>query len=260
MPKVKKGKIITVTSMKGGIGKTTTVLLLASVFANMKKSVLIVDLDLYAGSIAFSVNADIKNNIFNLCDDITNNRCKFNDLDKYLYKYDENISILAAPKDPRQANKIEKKCIEVLLSNFTYNYDVILIDTNHILDVTNMLAFDYSDTILDIFTNDAFDLKETKTFVSICKNGNVNNMLLVLNNAIDDRKKYFSLYDIKNIIKKNVDYIIPVSLNIKNYDMYIMEGSVLKYYMNKPKGYSDIEKLALKLLEDKEGAMEDEEK
>ena len=46
MPKIHKGKIVTVTSMKGGVGKTVSVLCLAAVYADLGKKVLIVDLDL----------------------------------------------------------------------------------------------------------------------------------------------------------------------------------------------------------------------
>ena len=37
-----KGKIITVTSTKGGVGKTITTLNLAGVFSNLKKKVLVI--------------------------------------------------------------------------------------------------------------------------------------------------------------------------------------------------------------------------
>ena len=132
-------------------------------------------------------------------------------------------------------------------------YDVILIDTNHILDMHNMIAFEYSDRILNVFTNDALDLKGTKTFISICKNIGVDNLVLALNNAFDSRKNYFSNYDIKGVIKANIDYVIPASLYIKNYDSYVVDGTLLKTLLRlkvtSRRGYAEAEKLALKLLE-----------
>ena len=261
MAKEKKGKIITITSMKGGVGKTTTTLLLASIYRNMKKKVLILDLDLYTGSIAFSLNVAVKGSIFNVCDDMANNRYKGLSQGEYISSYDEYIDVLSSPKDPRQASKIDVKCLEILINSLANYYDIVLIDTNHLLDIYNMIAFEYSDSILNIFTNDAYDLKGTKNFVAICKNMNVDNLLIVLNSAIDDRKKYFSTYDIKSIIKHSIDYIIPSSLYIKNFDMYVMEGKLINYFSKLKVVKKEVEKLALRLMEDsKKGAKDDEKK
>ncbi len=37
----------------------------------------------------------------------------------------------------------------------------------------------------------------------------------------------YDKYDIKNIINKNVNYIIPSSFYIKNIDKYIIDGKIL---------------------------------
>jgi len=266
MAKEKKGKIITITSMKGGVGKSSIAILLSAVYKELKKKVLILDLDLYSGSISFLLNAIVKNSVYNICDDMNNNRYKGINSGEYLCHYDEYVDIISSPKDPRQAGKVDRKCLEVLLNSLGNYYDVVLIDTNHVLDVYSMLAFNASDAILNIFTNDAIDLKGTKNFVSICKNMDVNNLFLVLNEAQDDRKKYFSNYDIKNIVKHNIDYIIPSAFYTKNFDMYAMESTLFKNYakmkQTSKKNYLIVEKLALKLLEDceKEAGELDEEK
>lgn len=256
MAKEKKGKIITITSMKGGVGKSTTVILLAAIYKELKKKVLLVDLDLYSGSIAFLLNANVKNSIYNICDDMNNNRYKGINSGDYICHYDEFIDIISAPKDPRQAGKVDRKCLEIMLSSLSNYYDVVLIDTNHVLDVYSMIAFNASDYIVNLFTNDAIDIKGTKNFVSICKNINVNTLILVLNQAQDDRKKYFSNYDIKNVLKHNIDYIIPSAFYTRSFDMFAMESTLLlnfsKMKQNSKKNYAIVEKLALKLLEDNE--------
>ncbi|MDD6879532.1 MAG: AAA family ATPase [bacterium] len=264
MAKEKKGKVITITSMKGGTGKTTAALFLASVYENLSKKVLLVDLDLYGGSLAFILNADVKNNIFNICNDMNNNRYKGINGNDYVVHYSKYLDVLAAPKDPRYASKIDKRCLQILLASLASYYDAVIIDTNHIIDVYNMIAFDTSDKIIGIFTNDAVDLKNTKTFVSICKNVGVENLLLVLNESIDYRKGYFSSYDIRQLLKHSIDYILPSNLYSDSYDMYVMDGNLynrmLKLKSTSKKSYSILEKLALKLLEDKKGADDSEEK
>ena len=40
------GKVITITSRKGGVGKTTNLLNLAGVYSNLNKKIIILDFDL----------------------------------------------------------------------------------------------------------------------------------------------------------------------------------------------------------------------
>lgn len=253
--KRQKGRIITITSTKGGVGKTITTLNLAAIYHKLGKKVLVMDLDIYGGSVATYVDSKNEHTIFNFVDDITNNRYK--DINDYLYNYNENISILAAPKDPRQANKIEPKYINIILSNVVNHFDVILIDTTHILNDINVVTLDSSDSILYVFTNDVFDLKNTKSFVSIVKDTNMKNLYTVLNNSIGLDKNYFSNYDIRNIIDTNIDFTISKSLYVRNIDKYIMQGEILllnKALMLKDKNdYKKLVDMANKLLEDKEG-------
>lgn len=254
MANTKKGKLITITSMKGGVGKTIFTILFAAALKKLDKKVLIVDLDLYNGDIAFSLNLDIKSTIYNLCDDVANNRYKSDLLSEYIVKYDENIDIISAPKDPRQASKIDKRNLDIVLRSFAGKYDVVLIDTNHILTVTNMVAFECSDTILNIFTNDAFDIKNTKNFVALCKNMKVDNLKLLLNCAVDDRKKYFSEYDIESVIKGEINYILSKNYYIKNLDKIIIEGKTLEVCEKVLKGTAkelpNLSDFALELLKD----------
>jgi len=96
MVKIKRGKIITVTSMKGGVGKTINVLTLATKFKIMHKKVLVIDLDLYNGNIAFALDKSFKSSIYNLADDISNNRYTSDNINDYLIKYDDFIDIFAS--------------------------------------------------------------------------------------------------------------------------------------------------------------------
>ena len=45
---IKQAKVITVTSVKGGTGKSTTTLALAGILSNKKIKTIIIDMDLHA--------------------------------------------------------------------------------------------------------------------------------------------------------------------------------------------------------------------
>ena len=249
--KNKKGKIITITSAKGGVGKTIFTLNLAGIYSNLGYKTLVIDLDLYSGAVATYVNSTNDRTIYNLVLDLNNN--KYKKLEDYLYTYNENIDILSAPKDLRNAKKIDSKYIPIILSHTIYKYDVILLDTSHNLNDVNILALDNSDYILYIFTNDTFDIKNTKSFLSIMKDVGYNNYYMILNNSVCN-KNYYSLYDLRNLLGVNIDYTISKTMTVKNIDKYILEGEIL--ILNKNLTFQDknenkkLNTLALKLVEE----------
>lgn len=251
---LKKGKVVTITSTKGGVGKTITIFNLATIYSKMGLKTLILDMDFFGGVISTLVDSNNDKTIFNLVEDLSNNR--YEKLDDYVFKYSKNIDIVAAPKDPRSANKIDFKYIPLILNSCIYKYDVVLIDTNHVLNENNIIALDNSDSILYLFTNDVFDLKNSKSFMSIVKDTELNNCVVVLNDSVMPEKCYFSMYDIKNIIKKNVDFVIPRTMHIKNIDKYIMNNTLFvknkNILLSDKKGYKVLEDIANKLINDKE--------
>ncbi len=247
------GKIISISSTKGGVGKTTMTLNLAGIYHLLNKKVLIIDLDLYSGGVALSLNLNNKKDIFMLCDSLNNNR--FSDFSEYVCKYNENIDVISAPRDPRQANKIDSKYLPIILEKAKNLYDIILIDTNHILDEFNLITLDYSYMSLFIITNDPVDLKNMKSLMTIFKDAGKTNFLTVLNNSRDTGKDYLTLFDIKNLIKTNVDYIISKNFYIRNIDKYVLNGEILTLNKNIRRFHSaDInvmKQIAMALIDDK---------
>ncbi|MDD2435221.1 MAG: AAA family ATPase [Bacilli bacterium] len=250
---INKAKIFAVTSVKGGTGKTTMVLNLAGIFSLQKKKVLIVDLDLYGSAIAASLNLKYKHDLYTLADDLQNN--KFDFIEKYVTKYNDFIDVLPAPKDLRNANHIDSKFLHIILSKASMKYDIMLIDTNHFLSEINLVTFDQCDEILYVITNDPIDLKNMKSMVAIYKNMKNKNYKIILNEAKDIQRNYFSNIDIKNIIKDNIDYTVPNHFYIKNIDKYVLDGEILtlntKIRNSRKKGIKNLEMLANNLLKDK---------
>lgn len=253
--KTKEGKIITVMSCKGGVGKTITTLNLAAMYSTLEYKVLVIDLDIYGGAVATYVNSSCDRTLYNLVDDLSNNR--YQDIHNYLFEYNSNISILAAPKDPRQANRIEAKYLNIILNTAISHFDVVLIDTCNALNELNLLTLDTSDSILHIFTNDPFDLKNTASFVSIVKDTNISNYFLLLNESIDFEKNYYSKFEIRTILKNNIDFTFSKSMHVKGIDQFILQGKILMlnddlHFINK-NDFVKLKDMALTLLEGRKG-------
>lgn len=222
---IHEGKVVTVTSVKGGTGKTTVLLNIAGSLAKMGKKIVIVDLDLYGSAIGVSLKVDPTKNTYQLSNDLTNNL--FRNIDDYVSRYNENIDVIPGPNDPRLANRFNSRYLNVIFSKLKFKYDYILVDTNHVIDEVNLITLDLSDLILYVLSNNPVDMKSMKSMVSIYRDMGKENFKIILNNSLNKNKKIFNNYDIKNIINSNVDYVIPSDYYIKNIDSYLLEGTIL---------------------------------
>ena len=92
--------------------------------------------------------------------------------------------------------------------------------------------------------------------IAIHKDMEKENYITVLNESIMPSKNYYSMYDIRNVIKNNVDYTISKSMHIRNIDKYILDGEILIF--NKKLSFSDkkewekLKNVAKFLITDKE--------
>ena len=181
------GKLISVMSTKGGVGKTILTLMLAHMFSKQNKKVLILDLDLYGGAVALNLKMPCKKSIYHIIDDLSNNRYK--DINDYIYSYNNFIDIISSPKDPRQASKINTNNLELLINSALYKYDIVLVDNSNSLDKIAITTMDQANKILFVLTNDLMDLKNAKSFLTILKDISFKDYKIVLNNAIQPDKK-----------------------------------------------------------------------
>lgn len=243
-----KGKSLCIFSAKGGVGKSTTALNLAGVFCALNKKVLIIDFDTNGGAIATYLNKPFEKTIYNFVDDYANNR--YQSIKNYVTIFNDSIDFLAACKDPRQGSKISSSYIEIVLEKAVHEYDIVLVDTNHLLSEFNVTLLDKCDNILMVMTNDLLDLKNMRNVIKIFKDAELSNYKVLLNGCINPNKKYYSLYDIKSVIKSNVDYVIEPSFYLKSMDNYVADGRILTLENKMPKVYPKVYKAYLAVCND----------
>ena len=96
-----------------------------------------------------------------------------------------------------------------------------------------------------------------KSLLSIFRDLNKKNYKILLNNSRDPLKKYFTLFDMKNILKENIDYEITSEFYIKNMDAYVMNGSIITLDTKTPnvfnKDYTTLMKIAVDMLGKEKG-------
>lgn len=242
---IAKAKVVTITSVRGGCGKTTVALNLAAALSLKKSKVLVVDLDLYESPIAPLLNLDNNENIYTLSSDMLNGYTK--PLSSYIKKYDQYIDCLLAQNDPRRATSVYSKTIIDIIEKVRQNYDYIVIDTNYFMNDINLNILDISNYILYVIDNDLVSIKAMRSIVTIYKDVEKTNYHILINKSLNKYKEKFDNFDLTNIIGTKIDYIIPSSFYQKNMGEFIKDGKILlldkQIRKNNPKTYESFKQI-----------------
>ena len=89
-------------------------------------------------------------------------------------------------------------------------------------------------------------------------NLNINKYRILLNESVNPLKQYFSLYDIKSIIKANIDYHISNEFYITDIEKEIMDGKIITLNSKALKHYQNDYTALLNLAADIMGGNKDE--
>lgn len=165
-----QGKVISVFSTKGGVGKTTIATNLAVAIASTtNKKVALLDFDLQFGDVAISLNLYVKNTITELIKDMVNLDHENDMIDEYMLTHYSGVKVLAAPIKPENAEYVNSEHIKKIINILKSRYDFIIIDTAQGFDDTVITALDESDTILYVSALDLPSIKNTKNGLEVMK-------------------------------------------------------------------------------------------
>ncbi len=152
-------KILSVFSMKGGVGKTVISVNLALSLAKLKNNpkVIIIDLNLYSGDVCSSLNLKPQWTISDVAENI--DFYSPLDMEKILTQYSPNVKVLAAPLHPELAETITPDIIHKVLSILTEVADYIVIDCPAFFNQVILAAVEHVDRFLLIATVDLLAIK-----------------------------------------------------------------------------------------------------
>lgn len=153
-----KGKVIAITSNKGGSGKTTVAVSLASYLAHSSKAsyrdglesqplkICVVDFDVRDGQVGF-VTGPIKPTMFDLFTEGLSDKA----LDETIIPHERlGLDILLAPKMVRYAEDLSMPFFEDLLRLLRRRYDYIIVDTsvNYLDPLLEKVTYPQADFII----------------------------------------------------------------------------------------------------------------
>lgn len=165
-PEPTLGKVVTIFSTKGGIGKTTIATNLGAALGfDEANKICILDLDLQFGDVALFLDIVPKVTIADLVRDIDNMDSSV--LNKYLINYRDNIKVLAAPARPEQADEVTATHVVAIIKQLQYSYDYIIVDTAPLFNDITFSILEASNLIIVATSQDLPTLKNVKLCLEI---------------------------------------------------------------------------------------------
>jgi pilus assembly protein CpaE len=181
------GKVITVWSPKGGVGKTTmSVNLGLALSEGGARRVCLVDLDLAFGDVAITMQLFPTHSIEHAIG--SEHTLDAELLNGLLTRHQDSLMILAAPSHPDVRDRISPTLVSQVLRTLKESFDFIVVDTAPAFDEQTLTALDETDEILIIATLDVPTLKNVKVALETLDMLNIaqDRRHLLLNRADDE--------------------------------------------------------------------------
>jgi len=201
------GSIISVINQKGGVGKTTTVINLATALTKKGKKILVIDLDPQGNATTGLGLSNLSNSnetiygVLNGTNNITGviKKTNFKNLDIITSNVDLSGLEVETAGDNERAFILKSK-LTAYINDFRSNYDYILIDCPPSLSLLTVMALVTSDSLLVPLQTEFFALEGVTQLIKTIERIKVN-----LNPNLEIRGILLTMYDKRNKLSSQVE-------------------------------------------------------
>jgi pilus assembly protein CpaE len=208
-----EGRIVTVFSAKGGVGKTTFATNLGAYLAATGSRTLLVDLDLAFGDVAISLQLLPERTMTDMV--AMSGHLDDQGLASVVTKHAASgLDAVCAPSEPGEADRILGQTVGEVLRVAKRAYDFVIVDTPPAFTEHVLAAFDVSDQIVLLATLDIPALKNLRlTLDTLDLLGSPpESRVVVLNRS--DAKVGLRPDDVVTSIKQDIAVMVPSSVDV----------------------------------------------
>ena len=209
------GSIVTLASATGGCGKTFLATNLGYLLSRTPgHRVCIVDLDLQFGEVSTALHLRPK---YTICDALAREQ-ESGDLkdciEDYVVRHESGVAVLAAPRDPSEADRIEPPDVTKVLLAARENFDTVIVDTPPYLSEVVLAAFDLSTSLYSVATLDLPSVRNMGVFLSTLDRLKIpaDNVRLILNKA--ERDVGIDVDQVKKLFPQGFSAVLPYAKEV----------------------------------------------
>jgi pilus assembly protein CpaE len=163
----REGRIVTLFSPKGGVGRTTIAVNLAIAAATeLGKKVALVDASFQFGDVGVLLNLNPRSkSIADLIPEMAAGEPE--SLDSVLTTHSSGVRVLLAPPSPETAELIKTGYVTKVLEKLRADHDLVVVDAWPWFNDTTLSLLDLSDDILAVLTLEITNIKDMRLFLEV---------------------------------------------------------------------------------------------
>ncbi|MET0567419.1 MAG: AAA family ATPase [Acidimicrobiia bacterium] len=213
--RTEQGAIVTVTSAKGGSGKTVTATNVALLLNRIPdKKVVLVDADLQFGDVCLLLQLEPRFTMVNAAHELHHLDVEM--LDSLLTEHPSGLKVLAAPLEPAFADDITTAGLMQMLDLLQETYDYVVVDTASMLDELILSLIEKADHVLMVVDMDLPSVKNAKLALETLRllKFSTQNVQLVMNRS--NSKAKLETKEIESALKMQISAAVPSDAAVPN--------------------------------------------
>ncbi|MDH5585642.1 MAG: AAA family ATPase [Nitrospirota bacterium] len=206
---IKSAKILAFFGGKGGVGTTSVAVNTASALMRLSwnPKVVLVDVNQHGGDLPLYLDLQPSHSFRDISADPSRLDQAF--LNRVLTKYESGLQVLASGYDDLSAGRLSPDCVEGTLKILKENFDYVVMDCGHVLDLTTKKALEMATMILVTSTLMVPVVHRTKRILELLRGSGFaqNKLRLIMNRFLSSEKEV--LTETEAILKQKADWMFP---------------------------------------------------
>lgn len=222
-----QGSVITIFGAKGGVGKTTVAVNLATALVQeTAQSVVLIDGDNGFGDVCGMLDLDAERTVVDLARDLS--KVTREVLPKYLIQHSSGLNVLAAPSQTMDWRSIKPDDFRKIIDLLSKSHDIVVIDTVGILNDLTLVALQAASLVLWVVTTEFASVRDSLRALEALRSASYpEERVRIITNDLATRDGVRTA-TIEEVLGHEVFWQVPFDQKVRR-DSQIGEPAVLKH-------------------------------